>query len=520
MATTGILIEGLDAPPIEMKRDEPPAMTRDPGAKRVSRIPLEEGDGDETEGNEGDEGDEEQEEQEQEERGGDTRGGTKSLKQLTFSSSDEEGDDDADRAGLAQPLRQRTASSSSTAVRAKQPPSPFTDEMKTNVRNKLLGIYNDLITDEDMDIYDTWTIPGLGKKETIAWSQCTDDGYEATLEEWGQTVERKLRELKWVLTKTPLLATMAMDHPIGQNHRIGVRNIIAKIRRIIHGNMGTYPKGVKKLWRPQSLVDGEEQLKSLSSLLFISKKLPEDRDLTDLLELQMGELQRWLTSRWSYEFKDPMPADVAAEDIRKGLASKLVADFLSTRWSRRAAYMTAEMDASIAITSLQWKIDRVKKFVQTKEAASKAEVETQKRKADAKKQRLERDRKAADDAAGEAARAELLRRKDARAEARQKNRLAARRGEETDPTVADAGSDSSELSDPMEINDPMPVMVPTPAPAAAPSVLPSAASPPASEVSEEYKMPEWSDSEDDDDNAGDTPFTKMQDNAPLSAKVK
>jgi len=471
MATTGILIEGLDAPPIEMKRTQPPDTTRDPDGKRVSSIPLAEERDDDTEGDET-EGEEGEEVEEKQGKRADILGETKSLKQPNFSSSDEddeEGDDNAAAvADLAQPLRQRAASSS--GWRAKQSPSPFTDEMRENVRDKLLGIYNDLISDEDMDLYDTWTIPGLGKREIVAWSQCIDEGYEGTLEGWGEEVATKLSELKWVLMNTPLLATMAQDFPVGQNHRILVRNIITKIRRIIQGNMGTYPKRGKKLWRPQSLIDGEEQLKRFSSFLFISKKLPKDRDLLDLLELQMGELQRWLTEQWTSEFKDPMPADVAAEDLTKGLASKLVADFMAAKASRRADYMKANMDASTAIKSLQWRIDREKGFVQRKEVASKAQEETQKRKADEKQKRLERDRKAADDAAEEAARAELLRRKEARAEARQKNRLAARRGEEIDPTVADAGSDSSELSDPMEMYDPMPAMVPTPAPAAAPSV--------------------------------------------------
>ena len=433
MATTGILIKGLDAPPIEMKRTQPPGNTRDPDGKRVSRIPLAEEGGDETEGDET-EGDE-------------TEGG--------------EGGEGEEKQG-------KRAASSSSGWRTKQSPSPFTDEMREIVGDKLLGIYNDLISDEDMDLYDMWTIPGLGKREIVAWSQCIDEGYEGTLEAWGEEVATKVSELKWVLMHTPLLATMAQDFPMGQDHRIIVSNIITKISRIIQGNMGTYPNRGKKLWRPQSLIDGEEQLKRFSIFLFINKKLPKDRDLIDLLELQMEELQRWLTNKWTSDFKDPMPADVAAEDLTKGLASKLVADFIAARASRKVDYMKANMDASTAIKSLQWRIDREKGFLQRKEAASKAQEETQKRRADEKQQRLERDRKAAD-ADEEAARAEL-RRKEARAEARQKNRLAARRREEIDPTVADASSDSSELSDPMEMHDPMPAMVPTPAPAAAPSV--------------------------------------------------
>jgi hypothetical protein len=402
MATTGILIKGLDAPPIEMKRTQPPGNTRDPDGKRVSRIPLAEEGGDETEGDET-EGDE-------------TEGGEGEEKQG------------------------KRAASSSSGWRTKQSPSPFTDKMREIVGDKLLGIYNDLISDKDMDLYDMWTIPGLGKREIVAWSQCIDEGYEGTLEAWGEEVATKVSELKWVLMHTPLLATMAQDFPMGQDHRILVSNIITKISRIIQGNMGTYPNRGKKLWRPQSLIDGEEQLKRFSIFLFINKKLPKDRDLIDLLELQMEELQRWLTNKWTSDFKDPMPADVAAEDLTKGLASKLVADFIAARASRKVDYMKANMDASTAIKSLQWRIDREKGFLQRKEAASKAQEETQKRRADEKQQRLERDRKDAD-ADEEAARAEL-RRKEARAE----------------------------LSDPMEMHDPMPAMVPTPAPAAAPSV--------------------------------------------------
>ena len=329
MAATGILIEGLDAPPIEMKRTGPPGTDADPTKKRVSRIPSAAQQADYKE----DETEKKREAQEE------------------------------DQVGRPQsvPVEDNVGGGSST--------SELNDlyERGPKVLNKIATTFKSFPSYDDMDIYDSYNISAKGKREEIvAWSVCTDEGYSYTLEEWGQFAAKKIREVKSVLMTTPILAMMAIDVsmaediPMGEKHRRAIRNVLKKLGRVIGGNMGTYPRGSKKLWRPQSLVDAEKDLWQLWDLLLIDNKLPDDNTLVQILELQMGELQQWLTTFWGNEYTEPTPPDIAADDLKRGLSSKLVRDFRGEKAARKEAYISENLGKSVAIKALQWQIDRKK----------------------------------------------------------------------------------------------------------------------------------------------------------------
>lgn len=276
---------------------------------------------------------------------------------------------------LPTPTTPGDATQQSSTDQAKQPPGNFTDSVNADVFDKLLIIFNDVVTDSEIESYDKWTIPHTDGSEIKAWSQCTDEGYQFTLEQWGETVLSLLRKLTWVITMTPILAIMSMDFPVGKSYRISVRNILRKIQRIIDGNKGTYLKGSEQLWCPQSLIEGQAKIQSLQRLLLTHTKIKlKNEDLLELLTLQMKQLKLWLTEEWARKFerKDPMlpsnvAAKLAAEEVTLGLASKMVQHCITSKEWERNAYIAAKNESSVAIKALKWRIAELRQQMQRKE---------------------------------------------------------------------------------------------------------------------------------------------------------